>query len=180
MKSAVCCSALPKTIVCREATSDYLKSLPNRSLGLAGRLTYAFDKRYLIEANIGFNGSENFAKGKRMGVFPAVAVGWVASEESFLRNSEVLTWLKVRASVGQVGNDQIPSTRFIYLATINNGASGYGNIGVNFDQGAGGIGEGRMSNEDVTWEVSTKYNLGIENRIFQRAESQCGHLLRTA
>ena len=91
------------------ATNDYLKSLPNRSLGLAGRLTYAFDKRYLIEANIGFNGSENFAKGKRMGVFPAVAIGWVASEESFLRNSEVLTWLKVRASVGQVGNDQIPS-----------------------------------------------------------------------
>ena len=62
----------------QEATSDYLKSLPNRSLGLAGRLTYAYDKRYLIEANIGFNGSENFAKGKRMGVFPAVAIGWVA------------------------------------------------------------------------------------------------------
>ena len=101
-----------------------------------------------------------------MGVFPAVAVGWVASEESFLRNSEVLTWLKVRASVGQVGNDQIPSTRFIYLATINNGASGCGNIGVNLRPGAGGIGEGRMSNEDVTWEVSTKYNLGIETGFF--------------
>lgn len=146
----------------QEATSDYLKSLPNRSLGLAGRLTYAYDKRYLIEANIGFNGSENFAKGKRMGVFPAVAIGWVASEESFLRNSEVLTWFKIRASVGQVGNDQIPSTRFIYLATINSGANGYGNLGVNFDQGAGGIGEGRMANQDVTWEVSTKYNVGIE------------------
>ena len=150
----------------QEATSDYLKSLPNRSLGLAGRLTYAYDKRYLIEANIGFNGSENFAKGKRMGVFPAVAIGWVASEESFLRNSEVLTWFKIRASVGQVGNDQIPSTRFIYLATINSGANGYGNLGVNFDQGAGGIGEGRMANQDVTWEVSTKYNVGIETGFF--------------
>ena len=101
-----------------------------------------------------------------MGVFPAVAIGWVASEESFLRNSEVLTWFKIRASVGQVGNDQIPSTRFIYLATINSGANGYGNLGVNFDQGAGGIGEGRMANQDVTWEVSTKYNVGIETGFF--------------
>ena len=96
----------------------------------------------------------------------SVAIGWVASEESFLRNSEVLTWFKIRASVGQVGNDQIPSTRFIYLATINSGANGYGNLGVNFDQGAGGIGEGRMANQDVTWEVSTKYNVGIETGFF--------------
>lgn len=95
-----------------------------------------------------------------------MAIGWVASEESFLRNSEVLTWFKIRASVGQVGNDQIPSTRFIYLATINSGASSYGNLGVNFDQGAGGIGEGRMANQDVTWEVSTKYNVGIETGFF--------------
>lgn len=141
---------------------SYLKALPYRSIGLAGRVTYAYDKRYLFEANIGFNGSENFAKGNRMGVFPAVALGWVASEESFLRDSEVLTWLKIRASVGQVGNDQIPYTRFIYLSTVNDGAGGSSNLGVNFNQGGGGIGEGRMANPGVTWEVATKYNLGVE------------------
>ena len=146
--------------------TDLKNGIPYRNQGIAGRFSYNWNYRYFIDFNFGYNGSENFAKGKRMGVFPAVAIGWVASEESFLRNSEVLTWFKIRASVGQVGNDQIPSTRFIYLATINSGANGYGNLGVNFDQGAGGIGEGRMANQDVTWEVSTKYNVGIETGFF--------------
>ena len=145
---------------------SYINALPRRTIGLAGRVTYAYDKRYLLEANIGFNGSENFAKGKRMGIFPAVAVGWVASEEAFLRNNDVLTWLKIRGSVGQVGNDQIPYTRFIYMATINDSASGVGNLGLNLNQSYAGIGEGRMANADVTWEVSTKYNLGIETGFF--------------
>ena len=95
-----------------------------------------------------------------------MAVGWVASEEAFLRNNDVLTWLKIRGSVGQVGNDQIPYTRFIYMATINDSASGVGNLGLNLNQSYAGIGEGRMANADVTWEVSTKYNLGIETGFF--------------
>ena len=136
---------------------DYITSLPKRSLGLAGRVTYGYDNRYLLEANVGFNGSENFAKGNRMGIFPAIALGWVASEESWLAGNEVLTWAKLRASIGQVGNDQIPSTRFIYLATINESAGGYNNLGLNYDQYQSGIGEGRMANSDVTWEVATKY-----------------------
>lgn len=141
---------------------NYISALPYRSLGLAGRITYAYDKRYLIEANVGFNGSENFAAGHRMGVFPAVALGWVASEESFLRNNEILTWLKVRASVGQVGNDQIGSSRFGYLATVNSSAAGYSGYGKEFNQSMGGVGEGRMANPGITWEVATKYNLGLE------------------
>lgn len=149
-----------------QTASNYITSLPNRSLGLAGRVTYAFDKRYLLEANVGFNGSENFARGKRMGIFPAVAVGWVASEEEFLRYCDVLTWFKIRASAGQVGNDQIPSNRFIYMATINDGASGYQHLGSDYNQSAGGVGEGRMANENVSWEVSTKYNLGLELGFF--------------
>ncbi|MCM1176291.1 MAG: TonB-dependent receptor [Clostridium sp.] len=140
----------------------YINSLPNRSIGLAARATYGYDNRYLIEANIGFNGSENFAKNNRMGIFPALALGWVASEENFLKGNKVLTWAKMRLSVGQVGSDQIPATRFIYLATMNDSASGYSNIGVNFNQYQGGIGEGRMANENVTWEVATKYNIGLE------------------
>ena len=145
---------------------DYITSLPKRSLGLAGRVTYGYDNRYLLEANVGFNGSENFAKGNRMGIFPAIALGWVTSEESWLAGNEVLTWAKLRASIGQVGNDQIPSTRFIYLATINESAGGYNNLGLNYDQYQSGIGEGRMANSDVTWEVATKYNLGVELGFF--------------
>ncbi len=145
---------------------DYITSLPNRSLGLAGRVTYAYDNRYLVEANIGFNGSENFAKGNRMGVFPAMAIGWVASQEPWLQDNNVLTWAKVRASVGQVGNDQIQSIRFIYLPTLQENAGGYNNMGTNFDKYVGGIGEGRIANEDVTWEVATKYNVGLELGFF--------------
>lgn len=141
---------------------NYMTSLPKRSAGLAARATYAYDNRYLVEANVGFNGSENFAKGKRMGVFPAIALGWVASQEPWLQNNKVLTWAKIRASVGQVGNDQIPSARFIYLATLNENASGFSSMGSNYNQSVGGIGEGRMANEDVTWEVATKYNVGME------------------
>lgn len=141
---------------------NYMSALPNRSIGLAGRITYGYDNRYLIEANIGFNGSENFAKGNRMGIFPAIALGWVASEEAFLRDSRVLTWAKIRASVGQVGNDQIPSVRFGYLATVNDSASGFGSLGKDFGYSNSGVGEGRMPNEELTWEVATKYNLGIE------------------
>ena len=65
--------------------SSYISSLPNRSLGIAGRVTYGYDKKYLAEVNIGFNGSENFPKGQRMGFFPAVALGWVVSNEGFLK-----------------------------------------------------------------------------------------------
>lgn len=141
---------------------NYVSALPNRSIGLAGRITYGYDNRYLIEANIGFNGSENFAKGNRMGIFPAIALGWVASEEAFLRDSRVVTWAKIRASVGQVGNDNVGAARFIYLSTINDSASGFGNLGENYDYSMSGIGEGRMANPDITWEVATKYNLGVE------------------
>ena len=96
--------------------SSYISSLPNRSLGIAGRVTYGYDKKYLAEVNIGFNGSENFPKGQRMGFFPAVALGWVVSNEGFLKDNSVLTWLKLRASYGRVGSDQIRSTRFAYLS----------------------------------------------------------------
>ena len=134
-KSAACCSASPKITGCRRLRATTSSRCPTVRSAFAGRLTYAYDKRYLIEANIGFNGSENFARGKRMGVFPCRGYRLGGLRGELLRNSEVLTWFKIRASVGQVGNDQIPSTRFIYLATINSGANGYGNLGVNFDQG---------------------------------------------
>lgn len=146
----------------RNNTADsYIKSLPNRSLGIAGRVTYAYDNRYLFEANVGFNGSENFPKGQRMGFFPAVAVGWVVGNEGFLKGNDTLTWLKIRASYGKVGSDQIGSTRFAYLSTLinANGASGFG---INYDQGMGGLAEDQLAAMNLTWEVATKYNVGLE------------------
>lgn len=140
---------------------NYISSLPNRSLGIAGRVTYGYDKKYLAEVNIGFNGSENFPKGQRMGFFPAVALGWVASNEGFLKDNSVLTWLKLRASYGRVDSDQIHSTRFAYLSTLvdANGTSGFG---VNFNKGLGGLAEGQLAAQNITWETASKYNVGLE------------------
>ena len=145
--------------------SSYINSLPNRSLGLAARATYGFNKKYLLEVNLGYNGSENFPKNNRMGFFPAVAAGWVISSENFLKDNKVITWLKLRGSIGQVGSDQIGSTRFAYLSTLAD-AGGYNNFGINFDKGMGGLQEDQLASEDITWEVATKYNLGLEVGLF--------------
>lgn len=141
--------------------SSYISSLPNRSLGIAGRVTYGYDKKYLAEVNIGFNGSENVPKGQRMGFFPAVALGWVVSNEGFLKDNSVLTWLKLRASYGRVGSDQIRSTRFAYLSTLKD-ADGTSDFGLNFNKGIGGLAEDQLAAQNITWETASKYNVGLE------------------
>lgn len=135
---------------------------PKRSQGIAGRLSYTFDRRYVGEFNFGYNGSENFAKGHRFGFFPSLALGWIISEEKFMRNcADWLTLLKLKGSIGKVGNDDIGGRRFAYLTTINTGASGY-NFGYAGDYWRGGYSEGEVGVNNLTWETSTKTNVGIE------------------
>ena len=93
-------------------------------MGLAGRLTYAYDNRYLFEANFGYNGSERFAKKNRWGFFPSVGAGYLISNENFYKNSslsKILPKVKIKATYGLVGNDQIGSEqdRFFYLSNVN-------------------------------------------------------------
>ena len=88
------------------ATNDGSASESGRE-GYVGRLTYGFDGKYLIEANFGYNGSENFPLRSRFGFFPSASVGWVLSKEDFLAKSTIVDFLKVRASYGEVGNDKI-------------------------------------------------------------------------
>ena len=88
------------------------KSLPYKSQGLAGRLTYAYMDRYFAEFNMGYTGSENFARGHRFGFFPAYAIGWmVSSEKWFEPLTKVVNDLKLKASYGKVGNDDIGASR---------------------------------------------------------------------
>ncbi len=94
--------------------------VPNAYLGMAARVTYNFKSRYLVEFNMGYNGSENFPEGKRFGWFPAYSLGWVASDEPFFPKNKYLTFLKVRGSYGEVGNDVTldifnGGSRFLYL-----------------------------------------------------------------
>ena len=137
-------------------------ALPFKNQGVAGRLTYDYDNRYFAEVNVGYNGSENFSPGNRFGFFPAVALGWVISNESFLKSNEVLSLLKLRATHGLVGNDQIGGRRYIYNATVNTGAGGYGGMGEDGTYNPGGIAVGEVANPNVGWEESTKSNVGLE------------------
>lgn len=136
--------------------------------GITGRATYAYDSKYLGEFNIGYNGSENFAPGKRYGLFPAFSLGWVISREAFM--SATNGWLdnlKIRGSYGTVGSDKVPNDkRFIYLQYYQGGDNI--DFGTNeFGTGAGGgLKEGDLANTNLTWEKSEKLNIGIDAAFF--------------
>ena len=144
-------------------------ALPYRQQGLAGRVTYGFDKRYLFEANFGYNGSENFAAGKRFGFFPSVAVGWVISNEPFWKGiKEQVNLFKLRASYGLVGNDVISkdyADRFPYLTTVDMGQGYDIYIGNNFQRKYGPI-LSVYGNPNATWEESRKLDIGVEIGLF--------------
>lgn len=133
--------------------------LAYHSQGITGRLAYYFSQKYLMEFNFGYNGSENFAPGKRYGFFPAGSIGWVVSEEEFMKKASWIDFLKVRASYGLVGSDNV-SSRFPYLAFYG-GGSGY-DFGNNFGTNVGGTSEGNLANENLTWEKARKLNVGID------------------
>lgn len=146
--------------------TSLLESLPQRKQGIAGRISYGYDNKYLIEGNFGYNGSENFAKGNRFGFFPSIAVGYNISEEEFWKPlSKVITHLKLKASYGLVGNDY-SSERFAYLETISlNGAPKY-TFGTKMNQGAAGPVWTRYYNPNLQWEVGKKFNAGFDLSLF--------------
>ena len=149
--------------------SEEYAVLPYRQQGLAGRVTYGFDKRYLVEANFGYNGSENFAPGKRFGFFPSVAAGWVVSNEPFWRAiKDKVNLLKFRVSYGLVGNDVVSSEyadRFPYLTTVDMDQGYDVYIGTNHIRKYGPI-LSVYGNPDATWEESRKLDVGVEIGLF--------------
>ena len=135
-----------------------------RKQGLAGRLSTTFDNRYVAEFNFGYNGSENFAKGKRFGFFPSFAIGWLLSEEPFMESMKpIFHKIKFRASIGQAGDDNIGGRRFAYLGTLYTEQEGYkwGTNGQR-DYIKKGITEGEIGVDNLTWETVTKKNFGVE------------------
>lgn len=141
----------------------YRADLAKRYQGLVGRATYGYDDRYLAEVNFGYNGSENFMKGKRFGFFPAFSLGWRISNESFMESTkEWLNNLKLRASYGQVGNDVYTvggvAQRFLYEEKWSQISNDY----MFGTSGKSGIYETQYPNYGVTWERAHKYNVGLE------------------
>lgn len=136
--------------------------IPFNLRGLAARATYGYDNRYFAEFNAGYNGSEQFAKGHRYGFFPSGSAAWVISNESFLKNNQTLTTLKVRGSFGQVGSDRLGSARFLYLDNTKVAGGGYSSI-----LGKGQtINEFQLGNPNIQWEVATKADVGLEVGLF--------------
>lgn len=139
--------------------------------GLVGRVTYDYDKRYFGEFNVGYNGSESFRQGAQYGLFPAFALGWMVSNENFMANTELgnlITMLKLRASLGWVGNDKYSVNgapqRFLYLQEFANGGGYTFGTGDNFYSG---IQQGAIANPFAQWEVARKLNLGFETEFFK-------------
>lgn len=145
----------------------YQNDVPFANQGVAFRTTYNYDERYLFEINAAYNGSENFAKGRRYGFFPAVAAGWVVSNEAFMSKNSIIDYLKIRGSYGLVGSDQLPGDRFGYLQFFNVDGNTY-NLGTDLNSGVpANVYEGNLANPLLTWEKAKKSNLGVELRIFK-------------
>lgn len=150
-------------------------ALPYKNQGLAARATYAFKDTYFAEVNLGYNGSENFARGHRFGFFPAVAVGWMMSNEKWFQPAtKVIDMLKLKASYGKVGNDDIGGQRrWVYESTIVN--SGSWNYGSDGNQGGTGIRIGEVENLNASWEEALKINAGIEFSLFNKIRVQADY-----
>lgn len=119
-----------------------------------GRVNYNFSEKYLAEANFRYDGSSKFAEGHKWGFFPSFSAGWVISREDFLKDSKIVSNLKLRASWGQLGNQKIAS--FAYVDPIAFYPYSFGTTVVS---GAAASG---LGNENITWETTTISNLGLD------------------
>ena len=151
---------------------DYYPSkyswLPYGYVGWVGRATYGYMDKYLVDVSAGYNGSENFAPGKtRYGLFPSISLGWVVSEEPWMKKLGWVDYLKLRASVGKVGNDQGNSARFMYMEGVWNEAGTY-YFGTTSTGGVPRFEMGTPGNMGVTWETAVKSNLGLDFDLFNK------------
>ena len=160
-----------KTYYPWDSDNSIYQGIPKGYVGLVGRVTYDYDTRYMVDFNIGYNGSENFAEGKRYGTFPSFSVGWIPSSEKFWEPiKKYIGYLKLRGSWGKVGNDNTNGARFLYLPgawqfytgtmTSNPDARGanFGTSGTWLQA----VKELTAGNPNVTWETASKFNVGVD------------------
>lgn len=139
------------------------ETLPFQNLGIAGQVSYSFDRRYIAEFTFGYHGNGNFPAGKNFGFFPAGGLSWVISEEGFLKDSKVVDYLKLRATYGLVGNSDIGGTRWMFNQYYTwNGYYWFGSTNTQNDTYL----ESAKANPFVTWEKSRKLNIGLDARLW--------------
>lgn len=161
--------ALGKASIYKLPTNDSYNT-PSGIMGLVGRATYNYADKYLAEFSMGYNGTEQFAKGNQFGFFPAFSLGWVISNEKFFQKPEWVDLLKLRGSYGIVGSDYLGGSRYLYLPNTYVGSSWYNfgsSNGSTANPGYAGTTEGKVGNPLVTWEKSTKQGVGFDARFFK-------------
>ncbi|HET9571050.1 MAG TPA: TonB-dependent receptor [Bacteroidales bacterium] len=134
-------------------------AVPYKTVGFASQVSYAFKDRYLLDGTASYTGSENFARGHRFGLFPAISAGWIVSEEDFLKDNVILSFLKLRLSYGATGLERPLNDRFLFRENWGNvsgyafGTSGTGRIGTD---------QTRVGNDNLRWETSYKSDIGLD------------------
>lgn len=149
---------------------DIKNGIARRHQGLAGRVSYNWNFRYFADFNFGYNGSENFATGHQFGFFPAFSLAWNIAEEPIIKkNLKWMNMFKLRYSYGRVGNDNLRignnEFRFPYLYTIG-GGGGYQWADYNYDKNYDGMRYTVLASNNVTWEIATKHDLGVDLSLF--------------
>ena len=159
-----------------------LYKVPQGLMGLTSRVTYNFDERYLFEFNMAYNGSENFPPEKRFGFFPSVSAGWVISNEPYFPKTQYISWIKIRGSYGEVGNDNLGGSRFMYLPStwMYTGSGALNGYNFGYTDGTStapsfeGVTENQIGNPLITWERARKFNIALETRFFNNRLSFIG------
>jgi len=130
-------------------------SSESRLMSYFGRANYSYRDKYLLEFNFRYDGSSRFSKGNQWGFFPSASAGWRLSEENFLKNSKHISDLKIRASWGQLGNQNIPLYSYLSNIDINQGYSFNTTV-------FGGSAITTLSDPRISWETTTITNLGLD------------------
>lgn len=144
-------------------------TIPNRVQGLSFRATYDYDHRYLAEFNAGYNGSERLPKGSRFEFFPAVSVGWVASEEKFWAPVKpYVNFFKIRGSYGLVGSDDMGGSHFLFTNDITLGGGGEYKTGINGELSLRGPRFNNYAVENPRWERVKKLDIGVDVELFNQ------------
>ena len=126
------------------------------------RAMYSFKSRYMLQANVRADASSRFASGFRWGVFPSVSAGWVISSEPWFPKNEYIDYLKLRASIGSLGNERISDSEFPYQAAINFGNSYMYDKGSKSVTAVQNAAQYYYAFNDITWETTTTYDIGAD------------------
>ncbi|TDE17424.1 SusC/RagA family TonB-linked outer membrane protein [Dyadobacter psychrotolerans] len=138
--------------------------LEDKRQGFSGRVSYSFNNRYYADLVASYTGADNYMPGKQFGFFPAIAAGWVISEELFLKNTSFLDYLKIRASYGKAGNNSTGETNKFPYAYLFNPANGSYAFGTSYSAQAGAS-ENTLPNPDMTWETAVKTDVGFDAQL---------------